>query len=47
MLFSETLIQEALATASNRIAAILLTGGSTLHSTFKITLDLHAMDIPI
>ena len=37
----------ALATASSGIAATLLTGGRTLHSTFKISLDLHAMDIPI
>ena len=37
----------ALATASSRIAATLLTGGRTLHSTFKIPLDLNAMDIPV
>ena len=37
----------ALATASGGIAATLLTGGCTLHSTFKIPPDLHAMDIPI
>ena len=37
----------ALATASSGIAATLLTGGCTLHSTFKIPLDLHAMDIPM
>jgi len=37
----------ALATASSGIAAILLTGGHTLHSTFKIPLDLNAMDIPV
>ena len=37
----------ALATASSGIAATLLTGGRTLHSTFKIPLDLHAMDVPI
>ena len=37
----------ALATASSGIAATLLTGGRTLHNTFKIPLDLHAMDIPI
>ena len=37
----------ALATASSRIAATLLTGGRTLHSTFKIPLDLHASDIPM
>ena len=36
----------ALATASSGMAATLLTGGRTLHSTFKIPLDLHAMDIP-
>ena len=37
----------ALATASSGIAATLLTGGRTLHSTFKVPLDLHAMDIPV
>ena len=37
----------ALATASSGIAATLLNGGRTLHSTFKIPLDLYAMDIPI
>ena len=37
----------ALATASSGIAATLLTGSCTLHSTFKIPLDLHVMDIPI
>ena len=37
----------ALATASSGIAATLLTGGWTLHSTFKVPLDLHAMDIPV
>ena len=37
----------ALATASSGIAATLLTGGRTLHSTFKIPLDLYAMDVPI
>ena len=37
----------ALATASSGIAATLLTGGRTLHSTFKIPLDLYGMDIPI
>ena len=37
----------ALATASSGIAATLLTGGRTLHSTFKIPLDLYAMGIPI
>ena len=31
----------ALATASSRIAATLLIGGRTLHSTFKIPLDLY------
>ena len=36
-----------LATASSGIAATLLTGGRTLHSTFKIPLNLYAMDIPI
>ena len=33
--------------ASSGIAATLLTGGHRLHSTFKIPLDLYAMDIPI
>ena len=37
----------ALATASSGIAATLLTGGRTLHSTFKVPLDLHAMNIPV
>jgi len=37
----------ALATASSGIAAMLLTEGRTLHSTFKIPLDLNAMDIPV
>ena len=37
----------ALATASSGIAATLLTGGRTLHSTFKVPLDFLAMDIPI
>ena len=38
----------ALATASSGIAATLLIGGGhTLHSTFKIPLDLNAMDIPV
>ena len=37
----------ALATAFSSIAATLLTGGRTLHSTFKVPLDLHAMDVPI
>ena len=36
----------ALATASSGIAATL-SGGRTLHSTFKIPLDLYAMDVPI
>ena len=35
----------ALATESSGIAATLLTRGRTLHSTFKIPLDLYAMDI--
>ena len=29
------------------MAETLFTGGRTLHSTFKIPLDLYAMDIPI
>ena len=37
----------ALATASSGIAATLLTGGCTLHSTFKIPLDLVTMDVSI
>ena len=38
----------ALVTASSRIAATLLvTGGCTLYRTFKIPLDLNAMDIPV
>ena len=37
----------ALATASSGIAATLLVGGRTLHSTFKIPLDLHRVDIPL
>ena len=37
----------ALAIASSGIAATLLTGGHTLHSTFKIPIDLYAMDVPI
>ena len=37
----------ALATASSGIAATLFTGGRTLHSIFKIPLDLNAMDIPV
>ena len=36
----------ALATASSGTAATLLTEGHTLHVTFKIPLDLYAMDIP-
>ena len=40
-------VKIALATASSGIAATLLTGGRTLHSTFKIPLDLNAMDIPV
>ena len=36
-----------MATASSGIATMLLTGGCTLQNTFKIVLDLHAMDIPI
>ena len=37
----------ALATESCGIAVTLLTGGQTLHNTFKILLDLYVMDIPI
>ena len=37
----------ALSTASSGIAATLLAGGRTLHSIFKIPLDLYAMDVPI
>ena len=37
----------ALATASSGIAATFLTGGCTLHRTFKTPLDLNAMDIPV
>ena len=37
----------ALATASSGIAATLLTGDRTLNNTFKVPLDLHAMDIPV
>ena len=37
----------ALATASSGIAVTLLTRGCTLHSTFKILLDLYTMDIPV
>ena len=37
----------ALATASSGIAATLLVGGRTLHSTFKIPLDLHRSDVPL
>ena len=36
----------ALASKSIGIAATLLTGDHTLHNTYKISLDLHAMDIP-
>ena len=36
-----------LATASSGIAATLLVGGRTLHSTFKIPLDLHRTDVPL
>ncbi|XP_064633638.1 ATP-dependent DNA helicase pif1-like [Lineus longissimus] len=36
----------ALATASSGIAATLLTGGRTLHATFKIPLDVHMKDMP-
>ena len=36
----------ALATASSRIAATLLQGGRTLHSTFKIPLDTHLKEQP-
>jgi len=36
-----------LATTSSGIAATPLTGGRTLHSTFKIPLDLNTMDIPV
>ena len=35
-----------LATASSGIAATLLQGGRTLHSTFKVPLDTHRMDQP-
>ena len=35
----------ALATASSGIAATLLNGGRTLHSTFKIPLDVHMKDM--
>ena len=45
MLWSEGKI--SLPTASRRIAAKLLNGGCTLHSTFIIPLDLYAMDILI
>ena len=37
----------ALTTASSDITATLLTGGRTLHNTFKILLDLHAMGTPM
>ena len=36
----------ALATASSGIAATILEGGRTLHSTFKIPLDAHMQDMP-
>ena len=36
-----------LATASSAIAATLLQGGRTLHSTFKVPLDTHRMDQPV
>ena len=36
-----------LAIASSGIAAKLLNGGHTLHSTFKFPLDLYDLDIPI
>lgn len=36
-----------LATASSGIAATLLQGGRTLHSTFKVPLDTHRMDQPV
>lgn len=35
-----------IATASSGIAATLLTGGRTLHATFKIPLDVHMKDMP-
>jgi len=37
----------ALATASRGISATVLTGGRALNSTFKIPLDLNAVDIPV
>ena len=37
----------ALATASSGIAATLLTGGRTFHSTFKIPLNVTRMDMPV
>ena len=37
----------ALATALSGIAATLLVGGRTLHSTFKIPLDLYRTDVPL
>lgn len=40
---SEGTCKIALATASSGIAATLLTGGHTLHSTFKIPLDLSTL----
>ncbi|XP_014679633.1 PREDICTED: uncharacterized protein LOC106819530, partial [Priapulus caudatus] len=36
----------AIATASSGIAATILTGGRTLHATFKIPLDVHMQDMP-
>lgn len=39
--------QIALATASSGIAATLLQGGRTLHSTFKVPLDTQRVDIPM
>ena len=37
----------ALTTVSSGIVTTLLTEGCALHSTFKISLDLHPVDIPI
>ena len=37
----------ALATASSDIAATMLTGGRTLHSTFKIPLNVTGVDTPM
>ena len=36
----------AIAAASNGITATILNGGQTLHSTFKVTLDVHMHDMP-